>query len=652
MDELKYSIIEHLANIRFGDDGYIFGVTYDGESLFSNGKITLGSDNIWDLTDPAGVKIIQEEKRIIDTEGEGYLEYQWNKLEDENLYPKISYITGIPQWKWIIGAGIYLDNIESLIAQEKLILRQRINNHIMKLVALLAFIIVIIANTSIYVTVRLKRNFKTFVSFFQKAENENVQIEPEEVHFSEFQSIAHSANSLIAKRTQAEENLRLFREVFYYSTDGIEIIKPDFTFYEQNPTHRKLFGYSNEDLAGKTPAVYMGDDNFHEMKDALLEYEFYRAETYMRTSDNREVFIDMSSFPIFDKDGNVLFYVAIQRDNTEQKAIFNELQKSEEKYRNLIETMEEGMMLVDADENILFANQATGIIFDIPYEELIGTNLKNVTLKDDIEHLLFQTQRRKEGIRDRYEIRCQTYTGAIKFLLVNARPIFEEDEYAGSFSVFTDITDIKKSQHELEKSLAEKVVMLQEIHHRVKNNMQIIISLLHLQSMYIDDEEIVSRFKVIENRIRSMAIIHEKLYESENFVDIDFGEYIEELFRTLFNSTGLADEKIQCKLEIEPITLDLNQAVPCGLLCNELLTNIFKHAFPGDMTGTVRISMKKTKDGKNKLTIEDDGVGFTEKLEEAGQSSLGLQLIQDLVTQLGGTLSLNKNKGTSYTIIF
>ncbi len=652
IEELKYSTIERLANVRFGENGYIFGVTYDGDPLFSNGTITLGTDNLWNLTDNGGMKIIQNERRIVEEEGGGFIEYNWNKIDDNESHPKISYIEGLPEWKWIIGAGIYLDDIEFLITQEKTVLRERINNHILKVIGLLVLIIVIIANTSIYISAKLKNNFKTFVAFFQKAENENVQIQPDTVHFSEFQAIAESANKLIDERTKAEENLRLFKEVFYYSTDSIEIIKPDFTFYEQNPSHRKLFGYSNEALEDETPAVYMGEENFNEMKDALLEYEFYRAETYMKTSAGRDLYIDISAFPILDHDKNVIFYVAIKRDSTEQKEIFNALQKSEEKYRNLIETMQEGIMLVDEDENIVFANKAAGVIFGIPYEELKGTNLKNVILKEDLEQLLFQTQRRKEGKKDRFEIRCQAYDEEIKSLLINATPLFENDEYVGSFGVFADISDIKNSQREVEKSLKEKVVMLQEIHHRVKNNMQIIISLLHLQSLYIDDEAIVDKFKIVENRIRSMAIIHEKLYESENFIDINFADYIKELFNSLFNSTGMTGSKINFEIDADPITLDLNQAVPCGLLCNEILTNIFKHAFPDDKTGTVYISMKKTKEGKNKLIIKDDGVGFTEDLENAGQSSLGLQLIQDLVSQLNGTLKLNQKNGTSYTIIF
>ena len=652
IEELKYSTIERLANVRFGENGYIFGVTYNGDPLFSNGTITLGTENIWNLTDSEGMKIIQDERKIIEEQGSGFIEYSWNKIDDNESHPKISYIEGLPEWKWIIGAGVYLDDIEFLIAQEKTVLRERINNHILKVIGLLALIVVIIANTSIYVSAKLKNNFKTFVAFFQKAENENVQIQPDTVHFSEFQAIAESANKLIDERTKAEEDLQLFKEVFYYSTDSIEIIKPDFTFYEQNPSHRKLFGYSNEALKDETPAVYMGEENFNEMRDALLEYEFYRAETYMKTSTGGDLYIDISAFPIMDHDRNVIFYVAIKRDSTEQKEIFNALQKSEEKYRNLIETMQEGIMLVDENENIVFANQAAGVIFDIPFEDLKGTNLKNVILKEDLEQLLFQTQRRKEGKQDRFEIRCQTYNEEIKSLLINATPLFENDEYVGSFGVFADISDIKNSQREVENSLKEKVVMLQEIHHRVKNNMQIIISLLHLQSLYIEDEAIVDKFKIVENRIRSMAIIHEKLYESDNFIDINFADYIKELFNTLFNSTGMPQSKINFEIDAEPITLDLNQAVPCGLLCNEILTNIFKHAFPDDKTGTVYISMKKTKAGKIKLIIRDDGVGFTEDLKNAGQSSLGLQLIQDLSSQLNGTLKLNQKNGTSYTIIF
>jgi len=652
LEELKYSVIEDLVDIRYGEEGYIFGVTYNGDPLFSNGKITLGTDNLWELTDPSGVKIIQKERRIIDQNGAGFIEHEWTKLNSNESYPKLSYIKGIPEWQWIIGAEIYLDDIETVIADERADLRSRINNHILKVVGLLALILVIIVNSSIFFSVRLKRTFKSFVSFFQKAEKENIQMDPATVHFSEFKELAQSANKLIEKRTKAEQNLQLYKEIFFNSSDSIEIIKPDFTFYDQNPSHRELFGYSNEELQGKTPATYMGEENFYEMKYALVEYEFYRNEQYMKTADGQEVFVDISAFPIYDLDKNILFYAAIKRDNTERRRVIDALEKSEEKYRNLIETMEEGIGIVDTQETIIFANRAASLIFDIPHVDLIGMNLQDIIFEDDYDKILFQTQRRKLGNRDRYEVRIQTLDNEIRTLLVTAIPLFEDGEYTGAFAVFTDISDIKKSQHEIEKSLKEKVIMLREIHHRVKNNMQIIISLLNLQSMYIDDENILDRFKIIENRIRSMSIIHEKLYESDNFVEIDLGQYINELIDMLSISTGLPEGKITFSINAECIKLDLNKAVPCGLMCNEILTNIFKHAFPGDKKGKVSIDIKLLEDNKIELIIQDNGVGYDGDLSEAGQGSLGLQLIRDLVSQLGGFLEIKNQKGFKYTIVF
>ncbi len=652
LKELQVSLIRRLADVRFGVDGYLFGVKYNGDPLFSNGEITYGTDNLWELTDPNGIKIIQEERKIVEHEGSGFLEYHWTKLEGDEIYPKLSYISGIPEWQWIIGAGVYLDNIESYISEERANLRSRINNHILKVVALLALILVIIINTSIYISSRLKKTFKSFVSFFQKAEEENIQMDPSTVHFSEFQKLAGSANKLLEKRTQAEQNLQLYKEIFFNSSDSIEIIKPDFTFYDQNPSHRELFGYSIEELKGKTPEIYMGEKDFNEMKHALLEYEFYRDELFMKTADGQDVFVDISAFPIYDLDKNILFYAAMKRDNTERKRVIDALEKSEEKYRNLIETMEEGISIVDAQETIIFANRAASLIFDVPHTDLIGMNLRDVIFEEDYEQILFQTQRRKQGNRDRYEVRIQTLDNEIKTLLVTSSPLFEEGEYIGAFSVFADISDIKRSQHEIEKSLKEKVILLREIHHRVKNNMQIIISLLNLQAMYIEDKEIVERFKIVENRIRSMAIIHEKLYESDNFVDIDLGQYIKELMNMLYISTGLPKEKISFSLIADEIKLDLNKAVPCGLLCNEILTNIFKHAFPGDRTGTVSIELKLLKNQKVQLIFQDDGVGFNGDSSEAGNASLGMQLINDLVSQLGGTLDISSNNGVKYTIIF
>lgn len=652
IEEMKFSIIERFADIRYGQDGYLFGYTYNGDPLFASGEVTIGTDNAWDLTDPNGIKIIQKQRKIVDEHGSGFMEYYWTKLDGAEVYPKISFFKGIPEWQWIIGAGLYLDDIETLIAEERADLRSRINNHILKVIGLLALILVIIVNTSIYFSSRLKKTFRSFVSFFQKAEKENIQMDPATVHFSEFKELAQSANKLLDKRTQAEQNLQLYKEIFFNSSDSIEIIKPDFTFYDQNPSHRELFGYSNEELESKTPAIYMGDENFNEMKYALLEYEFYRDEQYMKTAHGQKVFVDISAFPIYDLDKNILFYAAMKRDNTERKRVIDALEKSEEKYRNLIETMEEGIGIVDTQETIIFANRAASLIFDIPHVDLIGMNLKDIILEEDYDQILFQTQRRKLGNRDRYEVRIQTLDNEIRTLLVTAIPLFEDGEYTGAFAVFADISDIKKSQHEIEKSLKEKVIMLREIHHRVKNNMQIIISLLNLQTMYIEDEKIIDRFKIIENRIRSMAIIHEKLYESDNFVDIDLGQYINELVDMLCISTGLPEEKITFSINTESIKLDLNRAVPCGLMCNEILTNIFKHAFPEDKKGNVSINLRLLENDKIELIIQDNGVGFKGDLKKAEQGSLGLQLIRDLVSQLGGSLQIENKKGFKYTIVF
>jgi len=221
---------------------------------------------------------------------------------------------------------------------------------------------------------------------------------------------------------------------------------------------------------------------------------------------------------------------------------------------------------------------------------------------------------------------------------------FNGDNYA--VIVARNIMERKKLEDELRKSLEEKEILLKEIHHRIKNNLQIISSLLSLQTMTTNRND---TFKETQDRIRSMALIHEQLYQSEDLARINFKEYTEKLIRNLLNSypTG---KSITTKLDIENLSLEVDTAIPLSLIMNELLTNALKYAFNGKDKGTIEITFKRVKD-KLELKIADDGIGFPEhKLHES--KSLGLKLVNILVKQLEGTLSIKSQDGSCFKIAF
>src|ERR1035437_4128918 len=203
----------------------------------------------------------------------------------------------------------------------------------------------------------------------------------------------------------------------------------------------------------------------------------------------------------------------------------------------------------------------------------------------------------------------------------------------------------------IESSLKEKEVLLKEIHHRVKNNLQIISSLLNLQSGYIKDKDSIEIFKESQNRVRSMALIHEKLYQSKDMSQIDFSEYVSELVANLFSSYSLNSALITLHQDINNIMLEIDLAINLGLIINELVSNAFKHGFPSGRKGNLYISMKKDEQ-KYELTIEDDGIGFSSEIDFRKTESLGLQLIITLVEQIGGEIFLFTDNGSKFVIKF
>ena len=222
-----------------------------------------------------------------------------------------------------------------------------------------------------------------------------------------------------------------------------------------------------------------------------------------------------------------------------------------------------------------------------------------------------------------------------------------------------EMDERERIENKLKKSLEEKEILLKEIHHRVKNNLQIISSLLNLQSRYINDEEMLDIYKESQNRVKSMAIIHEKLYQSEDLARIDFGDYVKSLVMDLFNSYGV--DNIEPDVNIHDILLDINTAIPCGLIVNELVTNSIKHGFLANRShANSQLSPKRDKiavditkeDETYILSVYDNGIGFPDDLDFHNTDSLGMQLVISLTSQLRGTVELERTNGTLFRIIF
>jgi PAS domain S-box-containing protein len=245
-----------------------------------------------------------------------------------------------------------------------------------------------------------------------------------------------------------------------------------------------------------------------------------------------------------------------------------------------------------------------------------------------------------------------------EYMLKNAYEILEEKvkERTQELSILNsalnnEIAEHKIDEEKIKASLKEKEVLLKEIHHRVKNNMQIISSMLGLQTSTVDDPRFNEMMKDSQNRIRSMALIHENLYRSENMAEVNFSEYVSSLVNNIYVSYR-HNGKVQISIDIDNISLDIDTAIPLGLIMNELITNSFKHAFPKNMDGEIKIKLSKLDENRYNLIVQDNGVGLPKTLEITNSRSLGLQLVNILIEQIEGSLKVDLDNGVRYTIEF
>jgi PAS domain S-box-containing protein len=344
----------------------------------------------------------------------------------------------------------------------------------------------------------------------------------------------------------------------------------------------------------------------------------------------------------------------IVRDITDRKRAEEKLRESEARYRAVVEDQTELICRFRSDGVLTFVNDAYCRYFEKSRADLLGKTFMPYIVDDDRE--MVQRQFHfigKDHPIETHEQRIVAPNGEVRWQQWTNRGIFDEDGQVIEYqAVGRDITDRKRAETEIERSLEEKDVLLKEIHHRVKNNLQVISGLLLLQSREIADERTIRMLEECQNRIKSMARIHERLYRTGDLARINFGDYIRDVGRDLIRSSGLDSRRIVLDIQTEDIYLSVNTAIPCGLIINELLSNAIKHAFPGRRQGRVEISFRKELQGTLKLVVKDNGVGFPEHIDFRRTSTLGLQLVNTLTEQLEGKISMQRDGGTVITVAF
>jgi len=344
---------------------------------------------------------------------------------------------------------------------------------------------------------------------------------------------------------------------------------------------------------------------------------------------------------------NVLAGVIV-RDSTER-----ELRESEEKYRMLTEQSLLGTLII-VDGRIIFANKGIFSILGFSINELLSWNLNTITQYIHPEDLQTTIEKYNQILNEdissfQSDIRMKHKNENYLYI----RQYLQKIQFQGVSAIHINIIDIseqKKNESLLESSLAEKEILLKEIHHRVKNNLQIISSLLVLQEQYVKDERILHIFKDFQNRIKVMALIHQALYNSENLNKIYLSKYIKNLVNNLFKAYSANSKQIKLQLNIEDIDFSLDKAIACGLIINELVSNSLKHAFSKNDIGKIIVTLKKTINNRILLDVYDNGKGFAKDVDYKNSDTMGLKLISTMTKQMDGKISIEKNKGTHVII--
>jgi PAS domain S-box-containing protein len=463
----------------------------------------------------------------------------------------------------------------------------------------------------------------------------------------------------ITDRITNEEEIKkseAYYKTIFENTGTATIIIEDNTIISlANSEFEKLSGYSKEELEGKKSWIdLLVEDEIERMMDYHNSRRSnkstpknYEIKLVNKDAAIRDVYVTVALLPYTQK--RLISFL----DITDKKESRKALKESQKKYRDLAELLPQTIFESNLNGDITFTNRIGLKIFGYTQEDL-DRGLNILQLLDPKDHLkaLEDTQRRLlMEVLSVEEYTALKKDGTHFPILEYSNAIKQNNKVVGSRGVIVDLTDIKNVENNLKASLQEKEILLREIHHRVKNNMQIISSLLNLQTEYVDDEKAVNVLQESQNRVRSMAIIHEKLYQSKDLTHINFVDYIQSLVLNLFYSYDIDNTQIKPILKIENISLNIETAVPCGLIISELISNSLKYAFPNRMNGEIIVSLKSEKN-TYQLCVCDNGIGLPEDINFNNIKTLGLLLVNSLTEQIDGKVTIYRDNGTQYKITF
>lgn len=467
----------------------------------------------------------------------------------------------------------------------------------------------------------------------------------------------------ITDRLHAEQELRNSRQklLLHVERTPLAVIEWDMNFCinEWNESAERIFGWKNEEVLGKNASVIVPEET-RELIGSVWDELIRKTGGERSTNENitkngKKILCEWYNTPLINENDEVIGVASLVEDITERVKAEELLNQQREFLRTVIDTDPNFVFAKDWEGRFTLVNKAMAENYGTTVEGLIGKVDADFNENlEEVEHFLCDDReviKSGNSIFIPEEQVTNSMTRDTKWYQTIKVPLKGTD---GSFQVLgvaADITARKLAEGITKKSLKEKELLLKEIHHRVKNNLQIIVSLLKLQSKFVYDPRDLEIFNKSRSRVETMSMIHEKLYKSVDISQINIGNYLKDLVTHLLNAYSLSSAKIDFSINAENILMSIDTAIPCGLIVNELINNILKHAFPDGYNGKIELNLRRSDDNVL-LEVIDNGIGIPESYDLDKSDSLGMQLIDTLVKQLDGIIEVNKTNGTKFAIEF
>ncbi|MBN1619846.1 PAS domain S-box protein [candidate division WOR-3 bacterium] len=446
--------------------------------------------------------------------------------------------------------------------------------------------------------------------------------------------------------------------------EGIGVVNGQEKFIFSNPAADRIFGVYPQSLIGRNLKSFLSTDQIQFVLDETQNRKSLKKTSYIleiSRPDGEKRTLNVTATPETGSEGEYISSIGIFSDITEKIKGEMNLKEEQEKFKHLITGSRDIVYMIDTEGKIVFIGPQTKS-YNIDPDEVVGKNLIEFVHPDDKERVMKEFEQVvKSGKSFPSEVRLVDKEGIVHWFEDYGNPTFDQKgDVTGQIGMLRDITERKKINNALNNALKEKEILLHEIHHRVRNNLEVISSLLQLQASSAGDERLSILLKETQSRVLSIGHVHGLLFHSQSYTSIEFSDFLEILTTENYMTFRKIINQLEIKKDLSKLTLSIDKAIPAGLIVNEIMINCLRHAFSGINNGILFISLKQVaRTGANgikkdfaQIILKDNGVGIPEGTDITNAKTLGMTIVKLLIKQLNGEISVKRDEGTEITVQF